>query len=224
MAGVKWTQIPVHVIDFEGSARTGVVEYGIVTVQNGDVVAANSRLCRGKGKLNPEESRIHGLTDDDLIEAEPFDVEWPQFASLRESGVLAAHFSATENRLLRAVWPCPRMSPDFLQPGKEIAEWGPWIDTGRLANELLPKTHSAGLEAVVDGLQLGADLKEKAAQFCPEGRSHFHCAPFDALACALVLLRLANDSDGIPCSLSRLLAMSTADRDKREERSQGQLF
>ena len=224
MVGVKWTEIPVHVIDFEGSASTGVVEYGIVTVQNGSVVAAETRLCRGRGKLHPEESRVHGLTDEDLLHADPFDAEWPRFASLRESGVLAAHFSATENRLLRAVWPCPRMSPDFLQPGKEIAEWGPWIDTGRLANELLPKTHSAGLEAVVEGLQLGAKLEEKAAQFCPEDRNRFHCAPFDALACGLVLLRLANDSHGQPWSLSRLLAMSTADPGKRDERSQARLF
>lgn len=224
MGDVKWTEIPVHVIDFEGSARAGVVEYGIATLQNGNVVATDTRLCRNKGKMKAEESRVHGLTDEDLSQTEPFDAEWPRFASLREGGVLAAHFSATENRLLRAVWPYPRMSPDFLQPGKEVAEWGPWIDTGRLANELLPKSHSAGLEAVVEGLELGAELGELAVRFCPKDRRGFHCALFDALACALILLRLANDPDGQPWSLSRLLTASTADPGKRDERSQARLF
>lgn len=214
----------MHVIDFEGSLRTGVVEYGIVTLQHGTVVAVDTRLCRNVWKLPPEESRVHGLTDGELSGTEPFDAEWPRFAALRDSGVLAAHFSATENRLLRAVWPCPRMSPDFLQPGREVAEWGPWIDSGRVASEVLPKANSAGLEAVIEALQLGPELADFAGRFCPENRRQFHCAPFDALASAFVLLRLASEPDGEPWSLARLLATSTADPAKRDDRSQARLF
>ena len=221
---MKWTDIPVHVIDFEGSFRTGVVEFGIVTLVGGGIAAVETRLCRSRQKLPPEETRVHGLTDGDLLETEPFEAEWARFAALRESGVLAAHFSATENRLLRVVWPCPRLSPDFLNPGREIAEWGPWVDTGRLAGELLPKATPAGLESVVEKLQLGTDLAARAKRLCPETRARFHCAPFDALASALVLLRLASDSAGEPWSLSRLLATSTADPARRDDRSQTRLF
>ena len=27
-----WSSVPIHVIDFEGSARTGVVEFGVATL------------------------------------------------------------------------------------------------------------------------------------------------------------------------------------------------
>jgi DNA polymerase-3 subunit epsilon len=155
---------------------------------------------------------------------EPFSKEWAHFAGLRQTGVVAAHFVATERRLLRAVWPYPRTSPDFLSPGSHQTDWGPWVDTGRLVIGLRPDLASAGLEEVVRALGLLPDLEAQGRERCPEGRAHFHCALFDALAAALVLRTLGFSSEGRPLSLQKLVEESTADDDKRESLRQGRLF
>jgi DNA polymerase-3 subunit epsilon len=221
---VRWTDIPIHVIDFEGSLRTGVVEYGVVTLLEGRLVAVHTRLCRPAARIAADETRIHGLSDADLADAEGFAAEWGRFAGLRETGLLGAHFSAMENSLLRSVWPCPRLSPDFLSPGGTMAEWGPWIDTGCLARSALGREQPAGLEEVVVALGLEESLRDVAERYCPGPRRQFHCAAFDALACALVLQKLARDSDGALWSLARLAAESTANLRRRRERQQTRLF
>lgn len=214
----------MHVIDFEGSARTGVVEFGVVTLQSGEISAVHTRVCRPADAIPAAESRVHGLVEADIAAAAAFGAEWTLFAGLRETGLLAAHFSATENALLRAAWPCPRLCPDFLSPGRSTAEWGPWIDTGRLAIDALPAGGGAGLETVVRALGLEAALAAAADRWCPAARRRFHCALFDALACALVLRALARDPIGEAWSLARVLTASTADLDQREERSQARWF
>lgn len=221
---MKWTDLPVYVIDFEGSVRTGVVEFGVVTLTGGAIAAVHTRVCRPLAQISSAETRVHGLGDREVDGAEPFAMEWTRFAGFREAGVLAAHFSATENALLRAAWPVPRLSPDFLSPGREIAEWGPWIDTGRLAVEHLPTGASAGLEDVVRHFALDQALAQAAQRWCPEARRRFHCAPFDALACALVLATFARDATGEAWTLARLLAASTANAQQRDERQQARWF
>ncbi|MGH8018938.1 MAG: 3'-5' exonuclease [Opitutaceae bacterium] len=221
---VRWIDLPVHVIDFEGSSRTGVVEFGVVTLRGGAIERVETRLCRPRRPMLPHEINVHGLRDETLAAAEPFEAEWLLFSGLRETGVLAAHFSATENALLRATWPCPRLSPDFLEPGREMAEWGPWLDTGRLIGELRPGAASAALESVIAHLGLTAELNAAAAQWCPAARRRFHCAPFDALATAFVLLALGLSEDGAASTLTHLLALSTADARARDERRQARLF
>ncbi len=219
-----WTDLPVHVIDFEGSRETGIVEFGVVTLIGGSIAAVATRLCRPRGRLSAEDTRVHGLREADLAHEESFETEWERFAALRASGVLAAHFSGTENALLRAVWPCPRLSPDFLHPGREALEWGPWIDTGRIAAGSLPRGVSAALGDVVAMLGLADELEQAGLGWCPESRRSFHCAPYDALASALVLRRLARDSDGTPWTAARATAASTGDRDRRDDLLQGRLF
>jgi DNA polymerase III epsilon subunit-like protein len=221
---VHWTEVPVHVVDFEGSLNTGVVEFGVVTLHGGAVTGLATRPCRARRPIPPGEVAVHGLADHELASCEPFEAEWPRFANLRETGILAAHFSATEQSLLRATWPCPRLSPDFLRPGQRMAEWGPWIDTGRLAAEALAVGASLRLEDVIGALGLESELSESAARLCPVARRRYHCAPFDALSSALALVRLAQDASGRPWSLARVLAMSTADPRRRDEHTQAELF
>lgn len=219
-----WTETPVHVVDFEGSRETGIVEFGVVTLLGGAIADVATRVCAARAHVAADETRVHGLRDTDLADAAPFEAEWERFAALRASGVLAAHFSGTENSLLRAVWPCARLSPDFLHPGAETSEWGPWIDTGRLALAALPRGASAALGDVVTALGLAAALEEAALRWCPPARRGYHCAPYDALASALVLLRLAREREGAPWTLARLIAASTGDRDRRDDLLQGRLF
>ncbi len=219
-----WTEFSVHVIDFEGGPRTGVVEYGVVTLRRGAIERLDTRLCRPRGRVPVEEREVHGLAEGDLAGAAPFVDEWERFAGWRARGPLAAHFSATEHGLLRAVWPVPRLSPDFLEPGREVADWGPWIDSGRVAAEVLGPGVPLGLEQVVGRLGLVEALSVAAEEWCPPGRRGFHRAPFDALASALILLHLAREGDGTPWSLARLLVASTADVRRRDERMQTRLF
>ncbi len=221
---MNWTDVPVHVIDFEGSVRTGVVEYGVVTLTGGAIAAVHTRICRPAGAIPATETRVHGLGEADVTGAEPFAREWSLFASLRECGVLAAHFSATENTLLRSAWPCPRLSPDFLSPGQMLAEWGPWVDTGRLVVEARATGAGAGLEDVVHAFGLDEQLALAAEQWCPTTRRRFHCAPFDALASTLVLQLLARDETGAAWSLARVLTASTADPRRKDDRRQARLF
>lgn len=218
-----WTQLPVHVVDFEGSRETGVVEFGVATLIHGEITGLASRVCRARKPLQPDETRVHGLTDADLAGAAPFEAEWAFFAACRAGGVLAAHFSGTENSLLRATWPCPRLSPDFLDPGRETADWGPWIDTGRLAIAALGQGKSAALEDVIASLGLDDALRHASERWCPPERRHFHCAGYDALASAFVLHRLARDAHA-PWSLARVLAESIANRERRDDVRQGRLF
>lgn len=214
----------MHVIDFEGSRETGIVEFGAVTMRGGAVTAMATRLCRSHGRVTADETRVHGLRESDLVDAEPFEAEWERFAAMRGCGVLAAHFSGTENALLRAVWPCPRLSPDFLHAGYESADWGPWIDTGRIAVDQLPREASAALADVIGALGLAVALEQAAAIWCPEARRRFHCAPYDALASALVLDHMARTNEGMPWTLARVIAASTGDRDRRDDLLQGRLF
>jgi DNA polymerase-3 subunit epsilon len=223
-AFVLWTEVSVHVIDFEGSLLSGVVEYGVATLVDGSVDRVATRLCRPRGRIRPGEAAVHGLADADVAQSEPFESEWNLFAGLRETGVFAAHFSATENSLLRSVWPTPRLSPDFLRPDGSGAEWGPWIDTGRMAAGGSVDGQSLRLEEVVRRLGLTASLDAAADAWCPPLRRKFHCALYDALACALVLDRLARDAGGAAWTLRDALAASTGDVRVRDSFRQGELF
>lgn len=222
-AWVLWTDFPVHVIDFEGSVRTGIVEYGVVTLVGGCIESASTGKCRPRRAVPADEARVHGLGGKDLAQWETFETQWERFAGLRRTGVLAAHFSSAEDSMLRSYWAYPRLSPDWLEPGREIAEWGPWIDTGRIAFTNASGGQSAALDEVVNSLGLSEGLSEAAAAFCPDDRCCYHCALYDALACALVMRRLAiSDTEG-PWTLARLLAASTANPATRERRSQPRL-
>ena len=221
---MEWTSVPIHMIDFEGCSRSGIVEYGVVTLFEGKITNSASRLCRSVGPIWTEDTRVHGLTRGDLADRAPFSDEWALFSGLRATGVLAAHFAGTEKRLLRSVWPYPRTSRDFVSGKGSATDWGPWIDTGRLVIEFRPDLPKAGLEDVIKSFGLSSEVDELAGQLCPKGRDHYHCALYDALAAALLLKALAYDQTGNPLSIQRLAEESTADPEKRNALQQGRLF
>ncbi len=221
---MPWTEQQVFFIDFEGSTASGVLEYGVVTLLGGKVVAAATRLCGPTGRIRPEDSAIHGLDSELLAQREPFSADWELFARYRENGPLAAHYAGAEGSLLRATWPYPRNSPDFARPGGRVIEWGPWIDTARIYAQLYPRLESARLEALVVGSGLQRQLDKLAAAHCPAGRRSYHCALYDALAGSLLLTSLANDPKLASLSVMQLLALSTLDPKKRESIVQRELF
>lgn len=221
---MRWSDSPIHFIDFEGNLTSGILEYGVVTLFGGKVAETRTRLCGPVGRIRPADTAIHRL-DDRLVGAEaPFASDFELFGRLRETGPFAAHYAHAENTLIKSAWPYPRTSPDFARPGESITTWSPWIDTGRLYTQLFPTLPSGKLEELVSTFQLTQSLDELATQFCPIHRRHFHAALFDALAGALLLLALGERPEFREMTLGWFLQMSTLNAEHRADLQQRQLF
>lgn len=221
---MHWAETPIHFIDFEGNATSGILEFGVVTLLAGKVTATHTRRCRATGRVSADDTGVHGLTAEGLVGEAYFAAEWERFAGLRATGPLAAHFASVENSLLRKVWPYPREVPDFARPGRVATEWGPWIDTGRLYPQFFPQLGSVRLEDLVVRQGLSAELAAAARQHCPAERRRYHAAPYDALAGALLLRALLQRPEFAEATIPWLLQMSTLDADQRGALQQGNLF
>lgn len=221
---MSWTQQSIFFVDFEGSLSSGILEFGVAEVHRGTVVSTRTRKCRPTGGIRAEDQAVHGLEPAALAGQAPFADEWNYFLSLRELGPLAAHYAGVENSLLKAVWPYPRNVPDFTRPGARIVDWGPWVDTARLVEQLLPHLDSGRLETLVAALGLQARLDALALEHCPPDRRRYHAALYDALAGALLLAKLAEDPQIGALTLLQLLSLSTLDPGRRAALQQRELF
>ncbi len=221
---MHWAGTPIHFIDFEGNATSGILEFGIVTLRGGEITAVRTRLCAATGRVAAEDTAVHGLRAEMVAEHAPFKDEWEYFAWLRESGPLAAHFAHAENHLLRTAWAYPRQAPDFARPGKLATEWGPWIDTGRLYPQFFPQLGDGKLEELITACGLQAALDALAAAHCPAARRRYHAALYDALAGTLLLRALLQRPEFSSATIPWLLQMSTLDGGKRDALQQGNLF
>jgi len=222
--GQSWIEQPIFFVDFEGSRASGVLEYGVVELCDGRVVAKHTQLCAATGRVRPEDAAVHGLREADVAVHAPFAEHWDFFADLRERGPLAAHYAGVENALLKSVWPYPRSSPNFARPGERVIDWGPWIDTARLYLQLYPRLESGGLESLVAAGGLQAELDALAAVHCPPERRRYHAALYDALAGALLLCALGRDARLAQLTVMQVVALSTLDPVKRDALQQGNLF
>lgn len=221
---MSWADTPIHFVDFEGNGVSGILEFGVATLHRGEIAATRTRLCRPAGRVTAADTAVHGLSGLELAAEAPFNDEWEYFSGLRQSGPLAAHFASAEHSLLRAVWPYPRTSPDFARPGRAAAEWGPWIDTGRLYPQLYPQVAEAKLGQLVQLAGQQALLDELAERHCPAGRRQFHAALYDALAAALLLRTLLWRPELSGATIPWLLQMSTLDPARRRNLQQGDLL
>ena len=209
----RWIDVPVHVLDFEGGARTGVVEFGVATLLGGEIVSVQTGLCAPLAPVPAIDTQCHGLTDADLAGSRSFGAQWERFVSLRASGVLGAHNSPVEARLLASTWPHPSAVPSVAEDGVAIAEWGPWVDTLRLARRWAPSLGEFRLAELVRTLRLSDRLDTLSSRHCPAGRRRFHCAGYDALAAALVLRHLGGQDGRSGLPLGRLLSDSLGESD-----------
>ncbi|MDR0902381.1 MAG: 3'-5' exonuclease [Opitutaceae bacterium] len=224
---MRWTDTPIHFIDFEGSLASGILEFGVATLHGGRVVGAHTRLCRATGRVRAEDAEVHGLSEERVAHCAPFSDEFARFTALREGGPLAAHYAHVENSLIKSVWPYPRVSPDFSRREKKpgaVIDWGPWIDTGRLYAEIFPGLDSGKLSRLTDALGLQGELDALAREHCPPERARYHAALYDALAAALLLLALGRREEFAGMSVPWLLQTSTASPAKRDALRQGELF
>ncbi len=221
---LSWDESLIHVIDFEGGPRCGIVEFGVVTIRGFSIESIATRLCRPKAPIPASEEAVHGISSVRASRESPFEDEWERFAGLRETGPLAAHFAGAENSMLKSVFPYPRMSPNWLDDGGSCANWGPWIDTGVLYREFGDADDSLKLEDLVRRQGLQGDLDALARARCPEGRQRYHCALYDALASALLLTRFCQEICERPPTRTQLIAKAQGSAAKREKVEQRELF
>jgi DNA polymerase-3 subunit epsilon len=221
---MPWLDHRIYFLDFEGSHASGVLEYGVVTLVGGRIAETKTRLCGPTGAIRGEDTAVHGLRHETVAKHPRLVEDWEYFAGLRESGPLAAHFAGVENSLLKSVWAYPRSSPDFMRPGRRVVEWGPWIDSARLYEQIFPQPASSALEALVVARGLQSELDSLAAVHCPPGRAHYHAALYDALAGALLLAALGRETGLAGLSLAQLFVFSTLNAGKRTTLTQDALF
>ena len=177
-------------MDFEGSPSSGVVEYGLVSLRDGEIRSIETALCRPVGHIPEKDRAVHGIEDSSVRSRAPFSDYYEKFVELRRKGVFAAHNRFAENTFIKNVWALPPTVPDWREGASSAQEWGPWIDTLSIYKAIYPGLESYALGALVDRFQVREQLETLAEAHCPESRRKPHCALYDALASALLLLRL----------------------------------
>ena len=214
----------IHVIDFEGSGSSGIVEYGVVTLLGQSIESTATRICSPTGPLSNADTIKHGISEELASIEVSFESEWEHFARLRQTGPLCAHNASVEDGLLRRLWSYPRQSPDFTEATESVASWGPWMDTLHIYRQLYPRLESYKLQDLIDLFDLKSELEDRAKLYCPVSRLGFHCALYDALACALLLLRLFSQPELKKINIPWLLLQSTASAEKRANFIQQELL
>lgn len=218
---IAMEEVPVYAIDFEGSLQTGILEYGIVglTPREG-IFFTETQLCKNRANIPANESCCHGLCAKNLESYEDFSQYLDTFIGLRKKALFCAHNAAFENRLLSAY--CPFVPEGYAIPQVPNQQWGPWLDTWFLYRKYL-KTQACTVEELIHFCNLSEVLSRLAGKFCPEGRRNFHCALFDALACAVLFLNFVRSEEGIGKNLLWLLQQSSP-RSISEELKQQKLL
>jgi DNA polymerase-3 subunit epsilon len=215
-----WSDLPLHVVDFEGSNRTGVIEYGVVTLSKKEIFSTATKIHGARANLSTLDTQCHGLSDRDLINQTPFESEWDYWVSLRRTGIFVAHNATVESQLLRLTWPRPSAVPS-LEDGVQTAEWGPWIDSCRLARLWIPTLGDYKLASLIKLFKLQGQLDVLAERYCPLQRRKYHCALYDALASALILRTLCAGEGRSQLTVSQLVQDSLS-LPAREDSMQGE--
>ena len=52
----------IHVIDFEGSRASGIIEYGLVTLLGQSIESTATRICSPSGPLSDTDISTHGIS------------------------------------------------------------------------------------------------------------------------------------------------------------------
>ncbi|HCJ11735.1 MAG: hypothetical protein A2Y14_05085 [Verrucomicrobia bacterium GWF2_51_19] len=204
------------VIDFEGSVHSGVVEFGCVVLEGGEIVETATEFCRAEQPISARERATHHIDTADVVTKAPFRSHWSFFAERRKHGLFVAHSANVEDALLRKAWPTGPITRHPIDASPTVT-WGPWIDTLYLYKSCYPQLPSYALSDLISTFQLESALIECAQNVCPRHRQTFHCALFDALAAALLLQRLSG-------SLPELLYASSSNKKQRENFLQKKLL
>lgn len=190
-----WKTARIYVLDIEGSRGSGVLEFGIVGLFNGAVFETRTETCQPLGPIESRDYAVHRLRSDELAGQQPFADHFGAFVDYRRSGLFAAHNRHAEQGFLKQTWAVPSLVPDPVRPGEWLQEWGPWIDTLSLYRQIYKGLAGYGLMELVETFALSDRVNDLAQLHCPPARRRPHCALYDALASALLLLRLEEEAE-----------------------------
>jgi len=187
MSGIN---IPIYAIDFEGAKSCGIVEFGIAKIVNWEIVEVKSQLCAPKKRMNKEALEFCNLQNVNFSNKKPFDSYCQDFIDLRKEGIFLSHNKSAEDSLLRSYCPVLPDCKNFVT-GKMCNTWAPWLDTLLLTKNIFPKIKGHNLEHLIEIFDLKEKL-ESLKHLCPANRDSWHCAPYDAIACALILIHISS--------------------------------
>lgn len=212
---MKKINIPIYAIDFEGSRKIGVVEYGVAKIVGGEVVDTDTSLCAPKMKIPQRDADIFGINNDEASKFPPFTQAVSKFQVMRKDGIFLAHNAIVEDGLLRDVMPSPAIVPDFAN-GSETSTWSPWLDSCVLLKRLYPTLETAKLSSAIEVFGLKEKLDYLAEKFCPPKRRKWHCALYDAIASALLLIHICSQDGFEDVSIQWLAKYSAQNSDDQQ--------
>ena len=207
-------------IDFEGSAQIGVVEYGCALIKHGKIIGTQTNCCKPSGRLLPQDELSYGLRQKELSNLRHFSDERELFMHLYGSvDLFGAHHSVTEENMLKMHWPYP-----VKRKTGQSCTWGPWLDTRIIYENLYPTLGNFKLSHLIKTFDLEEELTANAAIHCPPERRKPHCALYDALAAALLINRFKGISEIACTSLEWMLQASASGKKNRLKSFQLSLF
>jgi len=206
------SRMDFHMIDFEGNLKSGVVEWGVVSCVNGRIAETRTGLCRPRAPISPRDAMIHGLRDSMLSDAPWFEDHEAAFRRLRNSGLFAAHHASVERNLLMDYWPVGAINVAESSGAMVQSDWGPWIDSRRVARKAFRGLGDYSLENLTGKLGLRTVVDQWAVQVCPDDRNRPHCALYDAIAAACVVLLCLRETQWDVRGLLRASGVSGLDQ------------
>lgn len=186
---------PIHVIDFEGNRRYGILEYALVTLRNGVIDTLSNARCEVATAPQGRNFREHVKFHEDA-NLQPFSTYLPLFFNARKNGIFCAHSSRVEDALLKMYCPSPGevpYFPDSLKPQTTFS-WGPWIDTYRLYRDKYHIASGYKLENLIHLFSLEKEVESAAKHYLDSTLQQFHRAPYDALSTAILLQHFIDDN------------------------------
>ncbi|MDR1435220.1 MAG: hypothetical protein LBI77_02345 [Puniceicoccales bacterium] len=203
----------IHVIDFEGNRSHGIMEYGLVTLENNRISDIFHGNCCGDNSFGVVPWAEHSRFQKKMAHPS-FGKQLNLFKKKRKCGFFCAHNATLEDRLLRRYhFLSMDESGEGNRPSKDneshhffaktLAErkiqainapimgrnisWGPWIDTHKIYRKYYPMVGSYSLGKLVRHFRLEEELERLVAEHNFGERLTFHRAPYDAIATALLL-------------------------------------
>ena len=162
-------------VDVEGSGKSPpeIVELAIAEMDDLELTGLRKHWrFKPKNGISPIAARIHGIRDDDVVDAPDLEDVADDILMWLENSPIIGHNVKVEINLLT----------DALTDWMPIAAY----DTLRVARRLLPNEEKHGLEHVGSKLGLIASASKIAG-------GEAHSAPFDAVLSALLLEHMLRD-------------------------------
>lgn len=200
MPSPSWSEHHFVVLDVEGNGGVPqeIVEISTVHIQDGRLNAARDWKVRPLSPVMPHATRVHGITNEDLLDLPSFTHIASELLAELDSAIIVGHHVGVDLALLR------RQLPDW-RPGTSI-------DTLRLAKHVYPEATSYTLGALHQHI-LGIDSPVR------------HRAKEDAYMTAQLFLTLvAKLSERVHLDLLTLARIGSSLDDPILTAQQGSLF